>query len=94
MIATLLRRFITGPIARSVALLPFEPVAAAGAVIIGITFLRDQLSGGADLETALTATVIFIGGKLVRDNVWPSVKVEDGAPVETLGEPITGLGEG
>lgn len=92
MISTVIRRFITGPIARLWAYLPFEPVAVFGTLVVVGTYLRDQLAGGADLETALTAAIIFFGTKLVRDNVWPSVKVDDsGAAQEELGEPITGL---
>lgn len=92
MIATVIRRFITGPIARLWAYLPFEPVAVFGTVIVVGTYVRDQLAGGADLETALTAAVIFFGTKLVRDNVWPAVKVSaDGVVEEPLGEPLTGL---
>lgn len=92
MLTTVIRRYLTGPVARLWAFLPFEPVAVFGTVVVVGTYLRDQLAGGADLETALTAAIIFFGTKLVRDNVWPAVKVNaNGVAEEPLGEPITGL---
>ena len=92
MIADLVRRFIARPIAQLAARIPFEPVAVAGALLTFITLLRDQLDSGADLETALTATIIAVGTYIVRQNVWPAVKVNaNGVAEEPLGEPITGL---
>lgn len=96
MIATLVRRYIAGPIARAVARIPFEPVVVAGLALEALLLLRDQLSGGADLETALTAVIIAIGTRIVRQNVWPNAKVDQatGAAVVELEPPITGLEDG
>jgi hypothetical protein len=88
----IIRRYVTGPVARLIGLIPYEPVRVLGSGIIVLTFLRDQLDNGADLETALTAAIIFFGTQVVRQNVWPSVKVDAaGAKVEPLEAPVTGL---
>ena len=93
MISDLVRRYIAGPIATVARRLPFEPVVIAGLAIQFLLLIQDQLKGGADLETALTAGIIALGTWIVRQNVWP-VKAIDAStqtPVESLGEPITGL---
>lgn len=94
MIAQLVRQYIAGPIAALARRIPFEPVVVAGLFLQGITFFRDQLAGGVDLETALTSTIIALGTWLVRQNVWPDARITgDGVVDEPLGEPITGLAD-
>lgn len=91
MVVNLVRKYIAGPLARAAAHIRFEPVVVAGLFLQGITFFRDQLDGGADLETALTASIIALGTYLVRSQVWPDARIDDGEVYEPLGEPITGL---
>lgn len=93
MLTTLIRQYIAGPLARLLSLIPFEPVVVAGLVLQGVLFFRDQLAGGADLETALTASILALGTWIVRQAVWPAAKIDaaTGTPEEPLGAPITGL---
>lgn len=97
MISDLIKRFIARPIVAAVTPIlnrvKLEPVAVAGGLVTAVTFFRDQLAGGADLETALTASILLLGTWVVRSNVWPSVKIDaaTGTPEEPLGDPITGL---
>lgn len=91
MIAQLVRQYIAGPIARLAGRIRFEPVVVAGLFLQGITFFRDQLDSGVDLETALTASIIALGTYLVRQNVWPDARVQGMEIDEPLGRPITGI---
>lgn len=91
MIAGFVRQYIAGPIAAAARRIPFEPVVVAGLFLQGVTFLRDQLDSGVDLETALTSSIIALGTYLVRQNVWPDARVRGMTLDEPLGEPITGL---
>ena len=79
-------------IRRIVARMELEPVMVLGIVISLVTILRDQLDGGANLETALTTMIVVGGSKIVREVVWPAIKVEaaTGAEKVELEDPITG----
>lgn len=93
MLVELVRRYIARPIATLAGRIPFEPVVVAGLLLQGILFFRDQLSGGADLETALTSSIIALGTWIVRSVVWPAARIDatTGTPEEPLEAPITGL---
>ena len=80
-------------IRRVVTRMELEPVMALGIVISLVTILRDQLDSGANLETALTTMVVMGGSKIVREVVWPAIKVEaaTGAEKVDLEDPITGV---
>lgn len=94
MIADLISRFIAGPIARLIALIPYEPVVIFGIAAEILVALNAELEKGVTLQHALTAVIIAFGTRIVRQNVWPAVKVDaDGVAYTELEQPLTGVPE-
>jgi hypothetical protein len=96
MITDLIRRYIAGPIAAGIRgaqrLVKFEPVVVAGLAVEALILFQAQLNEGVTLEHALTAVIVAIGTRLVRQNVWPDAKVDsDGVAYVELEAPITGV---
>lgn len=97
MISDLIRRYVAGPIASVLtplfARVRLEPVVVFGIGAELLLALNAELDKGVTLEVALTAVIIAFGTRLVRQNVWPSVKVDEatGAALEPLEKPLTGL---
>jgi hypothetical protein len=79
-------------LSKLLAALKLEPVAISGFLLAGLTLVDQQLNEGVTLESALTAGLIAIVTAVVRQAVYPAVKVDEatGAVAEPLEDPITG----
>jgi len=84
---------ISNLFSKLVGAIKLEPVFISGLLLSGLTIVDAQLNEGVSLETALVAAFLTVGSGLVRQHVYPAVKVDaaTGAAIEPLESPITGL---
>lgn len=84
---------ISNLLSKLVGAVKLEPVAISGLLLAALTIVDTQLNDGVTFETALQAGLIALVTGVVRQFVYPAVKVDaaTGAAIEPLEAPITGV---